>query len=91
MMSWMVNRSLPSFDQTEGHLEPSYVNQLGKLYPLVTSERRVRVPISAPEANVVRLDLSGGYHDLTVHEMCEWTCESSPQHAGSHYYQLNVD
>lgn len=43
MMSWMVSVGLPSFAQTVEDFKPSEVNQPGKLYPQVNSERKVRV------------------------------------------------
>ena len=91
MMSWMVSVGLPSFAQTVEDFKPSEVNQPGKLYPQVNSERKVRVQISAPEAKVVQLDLGGVKYDLTKDEMGVWTGESAPQQEGFHYYQLNVD
>ena len=91
MMSWMVSVGLPSFAQTVEDFKPSEVNQPGKLYPQVNSERKVRVQISAPEAKVVQLDLGGVKYDLTKDEKGVWTGESAPQQEGFHYYQLNVD
>lgn len=44
--------------------KPSEVNQPGKIYPQVNSERRVRTSISAPEANKVQLDIGGVKYDL---------------------------
>ena len=91
MMSWMVSVGFPSFAQTVEDFKPSEVNQPGKLYPQVNSERKVRVQISAPEAKVVQLDLGGVKYDLTKDEKGVWTGESAPQQEGFHYYQLNVD
>ena len=91
MMSWMVSVGLPSFAQTVEDFKPSEVNQPGKLYPQVNSERKVRVQISAPEAKIVQLDLGGVKYDLTKDEKGVWTGESAPQQEGFHYYQLNVD
>jgi enterochelin esterase-like enzyme len=71
--------------------KPSSVNQLGKLYPQVNSEGRVRVSISAPEANLVQLDIGGVKYDLTKDEKGVWTGESALQDEGFHYYQLNID
>ena len=39
--------------------KPSAVNQPGKQYPQVNSEGRVRASISAPQANMVQLDIGG--------------------------------
>ena len=71
--------------------KPSSVNQLGKLFPQVNSEGRVRVSISAPEALKVQLDLGGVKYDLLKNDKGVWTGESAPQVEGFHYYQLNID
>jgi len=70
---------------------PSSVNQPGKQYPQVNSERRVRASISAPEAHKVQLDLGGVKYDMVKDEKGVWTGESAPQDEGFHYYQLNID
>ena len=80
--------------KTNGIVEdfkPSSVNQLGKLFPQVNSEGRVRVSISAPEALKVQLDLGGVKYDLQKNDKGVWTGESAPQVEGFHYYQLNID
>jgi enterochelin esterase-like enzyme len=71
--------------------KPSSVNQPGKQYPQVNSERRVRVSISAPQALKVQLDIGGVKYDLKKDEKGIWTGESNPQDEGFHYYQLNID
>ena len=71
--------------------KPSSVNQPGKQYPQVNSERRVRVSISAPQALKVQLDIGGLKYDLKKDEKGIWTGESNPQGEGFHYYQLNID
>ncbi len=71
--------------------KPSSVNQPGKQYPMVNSEGRVRVQISAPEAQKVQLDISAVKYDLVKDEKGVWTGESAPQDEGFHYYQLWVD
>ncbi len=71
--------------------KPSEVNQLGKLYPQVKSERCVRASISAPQANKVQLDLGGVKYDMVKDTNGVWTGESAPQDEGFHYYQLNID
>ncbi|WP_157638091.1 alpha/beta hydrolase-fold protein [Flexithrix dorotheae] len=71
--------------------KPSSVNQPGKQFPQVNSERRVRVSIAAPEANLVQLDIGGVKYDLTKDNNGVWTGESAPQDEGFHYYQLNID
>lgn len=69
----------------------SSVTQQGKEYPQVNSEGRVRVQISAPEANKVQLDIGAVKYDLVKDEKGVWTGESAPQDEGFHYYQLNID
>jgi enterochelin esterase-like enzyme len=71
--------------------EPSSVNQLGKEFPKVNSQGCVRVSISAPEANLVQLDIGGVKYDLVKDANGVWTGESAPQDEGFHYYQLNID
>lgn len=71
--------------------KPSSVNQPGKEYPQVNSERRVRTQILAPEANKVQLDIGAVKYDLVKDEKGVWTGESAPQDVGFHYYQLNID
>ena len=71
--------------------KPSSINQPGKQFPQVNSERRVRTSISAPEAKKVQLDIGGVKYDLVKDEKGVWTGESAPQDEGFHYYQLNID
>lgn len=71
--------------------KPSTVNQPGKQFPQVNSERRVRTSIIAPEAKKVQLDIGGVKYDLVKDEKGVWTGESAPQDEGFHYYQLNID
>ena len=71
--------------------KPSSVNQPGKEFPQVNSEGRVRVQISAPEANKVQLDISAVKYDLIKDDKGVWTGESAPQDEGFHYYQIWVD
>lgn len=70
---------------------PSSVNQQGKNYPQVNSEGRVRVSISAPNANKVQLDIGGVKYDMVKDEKGVWIGESEPQDEGFHYYQLSID
>lgn len=71
--------------------KPSSVNQPGREYPQVNSEGRVRVQLSAPDANYVQLDIGGVKYDLVKDEKGLWTGESAPQDVGFHYYQLVID
>ena len=80
--------------QTNKPLEdfkPSSVNQQGKQFPQVNSERCVRASISAPEAHKVQLDIGGEKYDMVKDDKGVWTGESAPQDEGFHYYQLNID
>lgn len=70
---------------------PAESNQPGKLFPQVNDEGKVRVSISAPDANKVQLDLGGKKYDMVKNEKGLWTGESVSQDEGFHYYQLNVD
>lgn len=71
--------------------KPSSVNQQGKQFPQVNSERRVRASISAPEALKVKLDIGGVKYDMVKDDKGVWTGESATQDEGFHYYQLNID
>ncbi|HTL18677.1 MAG TPA: malectin domain-containing carbohydrate-binding protein, partial [Patescibacteria group bacterium] len=71
--------------------EPSSLNQPGKQYPQVNSERRVRARIVAPQAQSVRLDIGAVKYPLTKREDGAWIGESQPQDEGFHYYQLIID
>ena len=71
--------------------KPSSVNQPGKQFPQVNSERCVRTSISAPEAKNVQLDIGGVKYNLVKDDKGVWTGESAPQDEGFHYYQLNID
>lgn len=89
-----LNLGSMGFAQTgtvQEDFKPSEVNQLGKLYPQVNSERRVRTSILAPQATNVQLDIGGVKYDLVKDEKGVWTGESAPQDEGFHYYQLNID
>jgi len=71
--------------------KPSALNQSGKAYPSVNSERRVRAQLSAPGATDVRLDIGGTKYPMVKNSNGVWTGESAPQDEGFHYYQLSVD
>ena len=71
--------------------KPSSLNQPGKQFPQVNSERSVRTSISAPEAKKVQLDIGGVKYDMVKDNKGVWTGESAPQDEGFHYYQLNID
>lgn len=71
--------------------KPSTVNQPGKQFPQVNSQKRVRASILAPNANNVKLDLGGVKYDMKKDAAGVWTGESAPQDEGFHYYQLDID
>jgi enterochelin esterase-like enzyme len=93
LATWMIVGiySAQSQNQVIGDFQPSVVNQPGKEFPQVSSEGRVRVQISAPEAHKVQLDISAVKYDLVKDDKGVWTGESAPQDEGFHYYQLWVD
>src|SRR5690348_4448677 len=71
--------------------KPSSLNQPGKQYPQVNSERRVRARVVAPQAQGVALGLGGVKYPLTKGEDGAWIGLSQPQDEGFHYYQLVID
>ncbi len=72
--------------------KPSSLNQPGKSYPQVNSERRVRARIVAPQAQSVALEFLGGTrYPLTRGEDGVWVGDTRPQDEGFHYYQLVID
>jgi alpha-L-arabinofuranosidase len=71
--------------------KPSSLNQPGKQYPQVNSERRVRARVVAPQAQSVQLDIGAVKYPLTKVEDGAWIGESRPQDEGFHYYQILVD
>ena len=77
--------------QVKEDFVPSPNNQSGKQYPMVNSERCVRVQVKAPDAKSVKLDIGGVKYDLVKDADGVWTGESAPQDEGFHYYQLNID
>ena len=71
--------------------KPSALNQPGKQYPEVNSQRRVRTVLKAPNAQNVMLDMGGVRYPMTKGDDGVWTGVSNAQDEGFHYYQLNVD
>jgi enterochelin esterase family protein len=71
--------------------QPSSLNQNGKSYPRVNSERRVRARVVAPQAQSVALDLGGKKYPLAKGADGAWIGDSQPQDEGFHYYQLIID
>ena len=71
--------------------KPSTLNQKGKEYPAVNSERRIRARVVAPGAQSVALDIGAVKFPLTKGEDGAWVGTSIPQDEGFHYYQIVVD
>ncbi len=72
--------------------KPSSLNQPGKQYPQVNSERRVRARLAAPQATNVALQFLGGAtYPLTKGDDGAWIGVTRPQDEGFHYYQLVVN
>jgi alpha-L-fucosidase len=70
----------------------SSLNQSGKQYPQVNSERRVRARIVASQATSVALQFLGGAtYPLTKGDDGAWVGVTRPQDEGFHYYQLVID
>ena len=91
MTALMCAAAISANAQVKEDFVPSPNNQPGKEYPMVNSERCVRVKVKAPEAQSVKLDIGGVKYELTKDAEGFWTGESAPQDEGFHYYQLNVD
>jgi enterochelin esterase family protein len=72
--------------------KPSSLNQPGKQYPQVNSEKQVRARVVAPQAQSVVFEFLGGAkYPLTKGEDGSWLGVTRPQDEGFHYYQLVID
>ncbi len=71
--------------------KPASTNQIGKEYPQVNSEGRVKARIYAPDALNVQLDISGKKYPMTKDKDGFWTGVSEPMDEGNHYYGLVID
>jgi enterochelin esterase-like enzyme len=72
--------------------KPSTLNQPGKQYPQVNSERRARFRITAPQAQSVSVGLGGrGGTALTKTDDGSWVGTTTPLDEGFHYYMLTID
>src|SRR5512147_1294683 len=95
ILSLVLLSSLPALAQTDQPVvedfKPSSLNQPGKQYPQVNSERRVRARVVAPQATNVLLDIGAVKYPLTKGEDGAWIGQSMPQDEGFHYYQIWVD
>ncbi len=69
--------------------KPSSLNQGGRQYPEVNSERRARFRIVAPQAQSVRVDLGGT--SLTKDADGAWIGVTRPLDEGFHYYAISID
>ena len=78
----LTNLNSFSYAQALEDFKPSSVNQLGKAYPQVNSEGRVRAQLYAPEAKKVQLDIGGVKYDMIKNEQGFWTGESERQARG---------
>ena len=81
-----IDKTPPSED-----FKPSSLNQPGKQYPEVNSQRRVRTVFKAPNAQSMTLDLGGVRYPMVKGEDGVWTGVSNAQDEGFHYYQINLD
>ena len=95
ILGFALLAGLPAMAQTNQpaveDFKPSSLNQPGKQYPQVNSERRVRARVVAPQAQSVMLDIGAVKYPLTKGEDGAWVGESRPQDESFHYYQLVVD
>ncbi len=87
----MGQNSFAQETKAKEDFKPSSANQEGKEFPQVNSEGCVRAQISAPDANMVQLDIGGVKYNMVKDANGVWTGESKPQDVGFHYYQLNID
>ncbi len=81
-----IDKTAPTED-----FKPSSLNQPGKQYPEVNSQRRVRTQLRAPNAQTVLIDMGGVRYPMVKGENGVWTGVTNAQDEGFHYYQLNVD
>ena len=96
ILSLALLASLPSWAQTNQPVvedfKPSSLNQPGKQYPQINSERRVRARVVAPQAQSVVFEFLGGAkYPLTKDEDGVWIGVTRPHDEGFHYYQLVID
>jgi enterochelin esterase-like enzyme len=71
--------------------KPSELNQKGKPFPAVNSQRRIRARVVAPDAQSVALDIGAVKFPLTKGADGAWVGTSIPQDEGFHYYQIVID
>jgi enterochelin esterase-like enzyme len=71
----------------------SVLNQLGRQYPEVNSQRRVRFRVVAPEAQNVAFEMLGGNarYPMTKGADGAWVGVSNALDEGFHYYQIIID
>src|SRR5260370_552864 len=96
ILSLALFASLPALAQTNQPVleafKPSSLNQPANQYPHVTSERRVRARVIAPQAQSVTFEFLGGAkYPLAKNEDGVWVGVTRPQDEGFHYYQIVID
>jgi len=93
LMLMSVFQCFSQENQTEvkEDFKPASTNQIGREYPQVNSQGRVKARIAAPQALNVQLDISGVKYPMTKGEDGFWTGVSEPLDEGNHYYQLIID
>jgi enterochelin esterase-like enzyme len=96
ILSLALFAGLPALAQTNEPVvedfKPSSLNQPGKQYPQINSERRLRARIVAPQAQSVVFEFLGGAkYPLTKGEDGAWVGVTRPQDEGFHYYQFVID
>src|SRR5512142_1148837 len=89
---------LPAMAQTNQTVledfKPSILNQPGREYPQVNSQRYARFQIRLPQAQSVRVSLGlGGQGGTALTKDAEgnWTGTAGPLDEGFHYYHLTID
>lgn len=72
--------------------KPSVLNQPGRQYPEVNSQRRARLRVVAPEAQSVAFEMLGGArYPMTKGADGAWVGVSNALDEGFHYYQIVID
>jgi enterochelin esterase-like enzyme len=74
----------------DSSFKPATSNVPGAEYPQVSSDRRARFRIAAPQAEKVELNLAGR-RPMTKDQNGTWTITSDPLVVGFHYYSFVID
>jgi enterochelin esterase-like enzyme len=91
--AFLVQAGVPAVAQTTEPVEDfkrSSVNQAGRQYPQVNSERRVRFRIVAPQAHSVWVNY-GVKAKAGKGDDGAWVVTTPPLDEGFHYYSINID